>query len=125
LGGSDTFVQLALPDSFGTIVTVETVSSSLDQDCASWHTAAERELGAFLGAVTELFGADQARQAAEDWLEELELQETFPALLNWRAITVNATIRLAQRLNRNDVDTKVSPLASFNYSGIKPRAEHY
>jgi uncharacterized protein YhjY with autotransporter beta-barrel domain len=56
-------------------------------------------LSAFLAAVTELFGADQARHAAEDWLEQLELQKTHPVDLNWRPITVGAAIRLAQRLN--------------------------
>jgi hypothetical protein len=33
-------------------------------------------LGAFMRAVTELFGAEQARVAAEDWVDELE----FPRL---------------------------------------------
>jgi hypothetical protein len=105
---------------------VEIVPSNLDQDCASWNKSAERELGAFLAAVTELFGADQARQAAKDWLDEIDLQETFPVNLNWRPITVAAAIRLAQRLNGNaDVDIKVSPLASSNCSGTKARAELY
>jgi len=96
----------------------------LDQDCASWNKSAERELGAFLAAVTELFGADQARQAAEDWLDGLDLQETFPVNLNLRPITVAAAIRLAQRLNGNaDVDMKVSPPVSSNCSGTKARSE--
>jgi hypothetical protein len=56
-------------------------------------------LGAFLAAVTELFGADRARESAEDWLDELELQETFPVNLNWRPITIAAAVRLAHRLN--------------------------
>jgi hypothetical protein len=34
--------------------------------------SAERELSAFVIAVDELLGADQARQAAENWMEELE-----------------------------------------------------
>ena len=111
-------------DSSGLIATVETRSSNLDQDCVSWKKSAERELGAFLATVTELFGADQARQAAEDWLDELDLQETSPVNLNWRPITVAAAIRLAQRLKGNaDVDMKVSPLASSNCSGTEARAE--
>jgi hypothetical protein len=105
---------------------VEIQSSNSDQDCAAWNESAERELGGFLAAVTELFGADRARQAAEDWLHELELQETFPVNLNWRPITIAAAIRLAQRLNGNAaVDTKVSPLPSSNCSGNKGRAELY
>ncbi len=31
---------------------------------------AERELGAFIRAVTELFGPEQARLAGEDWVDE-------------------------------------------------------
>jgi hypothetical protein len=69
------------------------------QDGAAFRKSAERELGSFLAAVTELFGADRARQAPEHWLDELELQETFPVNLNWRPITVAAAIRLALRLN--------------------------
>lgn len=94
-----------------------TRSSNLDQDCAAWKKAAERELGAFLATVTELYGADQSRQAAEDWLDELELQEVFPADSNWRPITVAAAIRLARRLNGNaEVDMRVSRLASSSCS---------
>lgn len=95
---------------------MERRSSSLIQDCRAWNNSAERELGAFLAAVTELFGADQARHAAEDWLDELELQETFPVDLNWRPVTVGAAIRLVQRLNgAADVDTRVSPLPSSSF----------
>jgi hypothetical protein len=95
---------------------VKTRCSGLIQDCGAWNNSAEWELGAFLAAVTELFGADQARHAAEDWLDELELQETFPVDLNWRPITVGAAIRLAQRLNgAADVDTRVSPLPSSSF----------
>ena len=39
---------------------------------------AERELGAFIRAVTELFGPEQARLAADDWVDELELMDTLP-----------------------------------------------
>ena len=34
---------------------------------------AERELGAFIAAVTELFGSEQAKIAADDWIEEFVL----------------------------------------------------
>ena len=36
---------------------------------------AKRELSAFIAEVTELFGPDQARRSAEDWLEASELIE--------------------------------------------------
>lgn len=61
---------------------------------------AERELAAFLGAVTELFGPAQARVSAEDWLEESELMDSPPRSTSrdWRAVTVAASARLANRL---------------------------
>jgi hypothetical protein len=62
---------------------------------------AERELGAFISAVTESFGSEQARLAAEDWLDELLLKETLPGLTSrdWRLITIAASARLANRVN--------------------------
>jgi hypothetical protein len=33
----------------------------------------DSELSAFIGAVTELFGPEQAGLSAEDWLDESEL----------------------------------------------------
>lgn len=62
---------------------------------------AERELGAFIRAVTDLFGAEQARLAAEDWIDELELLDALPGStrLDWAAVTVAAAARLARRLN--------------------------
>ena len=68
---------------------------------AKLMTMAERELGAFISAVTELFGSEQARLAAEDWLEELVLMEALPGLTrgDWRLITIAASARLANRVN--------------------------
>ena len=40
---------------------------------------AVRELAAFIGAVKELFGPEQALLAAEDWLDESELLMDCPA----------------------------------------------
>jgi hypothetical protein len=64
-------------------------------------TMAEGELGAFISAVTELFGAEQARLAADDWLDELVLTEERPGLTSrdWRSITIAASARLANRVN--------------------------
>ena len=86
---------------------------------------AERELGAFIGAVTELFGPEQARLAAEYWVDELELMEALPGLTSrdWGSVTVAASAQLARRLitgvNRPTprdapTDTKVSPIPSSN-----------
>jgi hypothetical protein len=60
---------------------------------------AERELSAFIGAVTELFGSEQARASA-DWLDESELTDSSPLSTerNWRAVTIAASARLAARL---------------------------
>jgi hypothetical protein len=62
---------------------------------------AERELGAFINAVTELFGSEQVRLAAEDWLNELVSMETLPGLTSrdWRLITIAASARLVNRVN--------------------------
>ena len=64
---------------------------------------AERELGAFIGAVTELFGPEQAKLAAEDWVDELELMDALPGPTrrDWGSVTVAASAQLARRLNPN------------------------
>jgi hypothetical protein len=65
------------------------------------QTMAERELGAFISAVTELFGSEEAGLAAEDWLDELVLLDALPGLTSrdWRFITIAASARLASRVN--------------------------
>jgi hypothetical protein len=62
---------------------------------------AERELGAFIGAVTELFGPEQARLAADDWINELEFMDVLPGPTEryWRLVTVAAAAQLARRLS--------------------------
>jgi len=90
---------------------------------------AERELAAFLGAVTELFGPEQAGLSADDWLDESELIGSPPRSTSrdWRAVTVAASARLANRLSlardhqasleapsAASTDTKVSPIPSSN-----------
>lgn len=62
---------------------------------------AELELSAFLRAVTELYGPDQARVSAREWLDESELIDAPPRSesRNWRAVTVAASARLADRLS--------------------------
>ncbi len=79
-------------------------------------TIAERELGAFIRAVTELFGPEQARLAAEDWVEALELMDALPGPTrrDWGSVTIAASAKLAKRLNTDAdsprVDAKVSPI---------------
>src|SRR5437879_1239422 len=58
---------------------------------------AEKELSAFIGAVQKLFGAEQARQSALHWIEELECMDwpSPESIPDWRQATVVASARLA------------------------------
>ena len=60
----------------------------------------ERELASFIAAVEELFGAEQARISTDDWLDESDLMDAPPRSTgrNWRAVTVAASAKLANRL---------------------------
>ncbi|MGP0021596.1 MAG: hypothetical protein ACLPHP_23725 [Candidatus Sulfotelmatobacter sp.] len=71
---------------------------------------AERELTAFALAVTQRFGAEQARCSIEDWMQELELMDwpTGEALPDWRRITIAAALRLAGRVNIHGLEKIVS-----------------
>ncbi len=62
---------------------------------------AERELSSFVSAVKELYGPELATLSAEDWLDESELMDGPPRseLRNWRAVTIAASARLANRVN--------------------------
>ena len=66
------------------------------QMAGSFLILAEREMSAFVSAVDELFGAEQARQSAVNWLEELELMDwpTGESIPNWRQVTLGASVRL-------------------------------
>ena len=102
----------------------ESLSNSLYTD--QMHLA-ERELSAFIVAVAELFGPDQARISVEDWLDESGLIDVSPrsAHRDWRAITIAASLRLANRLNvalhrqrslgASTTGTQVSPILSSSY----------
>ena len=84
---------------------------------------AEREIGAFISAVTELFGSEQARLATEDWLDELVLIETLPGLMSRRLVNLqNIPILL--------VVTEASYHAAFDHCTAKyltqaGREEHF
>ena len=71
-----------------------------DNDKDEMHMA-ERELFAFVGAVNELFGTEQAKLAAEDWLNESELMDSPPRSTSrdWRAISIAASAKLADRVS--------------------------
>ena len=101
----------------------ESFSNSLYTD--QMHLAG-RELSAFIAAVAELFGADQARISVEDWLDESGLMDVTPRSTHrdWRAITIAASVRLANRRNvalhrqrllgAATTGTQVSPIPSPN-----------
>lgn len=58
---------------------------------------AGRELFAFIRVVTQLCGSEQAKLAADDWLEESELMSSPLRSTNWRAVTMAALVRMAHR----------------------------
>jgi len=69
--------------------------------------SAEKELSAFFAAVHRLFGAEQARKAAENWIEELEETDwsSKASAIDWREVTIGAAARFVGRakghLSRN------------------------
>ena len=73
-------------------------TSNRSSTCADLMTLAQRELSAFIRAVTELFGSEQARLSAEDWLDELASMDWLPGPTSrdWRAVTIAALARLAK-----------------------------
>ncbi len=86
---------------------------------------AERELSAFLIAVTERFGPDQARVSTQDWLDEAEIMDSPPrsTARDWRAVTIAASARLASRIDAAQyrqksqaraTGSKASPILSSN-----------
>jgi len=71
-------------------------------------TLAEKELAAFIRAVSELFGAEQARRSALDWIKELKLLdwsmgEEVPDL---RQVTVRASAGLCSLSMNLEKQTK-------------------
>jgi len=79
---------------------------------------AEGELSTFIRAVTELFGPEQAKLSAEDWLDESELMDSPPLSTSrdWRAVTIAASARLADRLNTGPHDRSFAVRDSINSS---------
>lgn len=63
----------------------------------------EKELSAFMSAVDELFGAEQAHKSALDWIEELELMDwpSGESAPDWRRATLRASARLGTVMSGN------------------------
>jgi hypothetical protein len=83
-----------------------------DSNYAEQTHLAERELASFIAAVTELYGTEQAKLSAEDWLDESDLMDSPPRSepRNWRAVTIAASARLASRVNvARDRATSATP----------------
>jgi hypothetical protein len=100
----------------------ESFSSSIYEEQTQ---LAERELFAFIAAVTKLYGPEQARLSAEDWLDESDLMDGPPRseVRDWRAVTIAASARLANRIDAEQYrqrslpassDIKVSAMTSSN-----------
>jgi hypothetical protein len=74
---------------------------------SSFLILAKKELSAFIRAVDQLFGAEQARQSALDWIEELERMDwpSGESIPDWRRATVGASARLGALLSAVDIAT--------------------
>ena len=60
---------------------------------------AERQLGAFIAAITELFGSEHATLGAKDWIEEFAPVDNLPSSArDWWRITIAASVRFASRM---------------------------
>jgi len=70
--------------------------------CNEQMQMAEREFSAFIGAVKELLGPDQAKLSAVDWLDELELMDSQPGSTSrpWRAVTIAASAATCKSIER-------------------------
>jgi hypothetical protein len=86
--------------------TKESFSNSI---CQEQMQMAEHELSAFIGAVKELFGPDQAQLSAVDWLDELEMDiQPGSTSRDWQTVTIAASAQLANRLKAGPHDRKPS-----------------
>jgi len=67
---------------------------------------AEREFSAFISAVKELHGPEQAQLSAVDWLDELAFMDSQPGSTgrHWRGSRSRPSPRLANRLNAGPHD---------------------
>jgi hypothetical protein len=78
-----------------------------DHPCPDLARMAERELLAFFNAITQLFGSEQAKLSAEDWLHELIGIDGLPASTHdWRLVTQKASTRLAHRVTASALMTE-------------------
>ena len=71
-----------------------------DEQQSRLFAEAEKEMSSFVSAVQNLFGGDQARQSADDWISGLESYSHAAGSGDnpWRAVTIAAAARLADRV---------------------------
>ena len=133
-GMVDTIVQLFRVCASGVITPVEdpmnTKESFSDSICKEQIQMAGREFSAFISAVKELHGPEQAQLSAVDWLDESESMDSQPGSTSrdWR-VTIAASARLANRLNagrmighspNTSTNTKVLTIPSSNCFAFAP-----
>ncbi len=100
----------------------------IEKPCASYKELVwlgERELVAFIGSVTELFGADQARAAAEDWLEAIAFLDCYSSRPShsWQLVTIAATTKFLNRvITKNDLRDYASSQTLWIYPGVAPKS---
>src|SRR5258706_620434 len=87
--------------------TKESFSNSI---CKQQTQMAEREFSAFISAVNELFGPEQAQLSAVDWLDEVELMnsQTGSTKRHWRGGTHSASARTGKPVKPRPHDLAVS-----------------
>jgi hypothetical protein len=97
-GANEPNLTSVAPMSNESVSVIDQEGKSMAQHVAS----AERELSAFVAAVHQLFGPEQARYAADNWMEELEQTDRISEAqaIDWRAVTIAAAARLVGRVER-------------------------
>ena len=91
--------------------------SFYNSTCADQMPTAKRELSAFISAVTESVGPEEAMLSAEDWLEESKSMHSPPrsTIRDWRAVAASA--RLAKRLTVAH-HHRIPDLIFYRFQGI-------
>ena len=94
------------------------VTEQKGKSIAQHLASAERELSAFVTAVHQLFGPEQARYAADHWMEELEQTDWISEeqAIDWRAVTIAAAARLVGR----DKEARVNHMKKDNLESTRP-----
>ncbi len=87
--------------------------------CTDLMRAAEQELAAFFLAVNESYGPEQAALSAEDWLHGLHtLGDAVDSIRGLRQITIDASSRLARRVNTRGPASSTIPTLGLCVSSI-------